>query len=113
MALRRGGAWLDPARTDPVVPWSRIFDAAEILLAINTDVASPRSVWVTVDDGLHRVGETLRSLYSTDADQIGPIVRSSRAMAKRSCGQCLQPGSSSSNRRCDAAGSQAASGPSR
>ncbi|MDR4487046.1 MAG: hypothetical protein R3B83_05920 [Nitrospirales bacterium] len=32
---------------------SRDFQHQEILLAINTDYASPRSAWVTIDDGLH------------------------------------------------------------
>ncbi|MDR4489050.1 MAG: alpha-amylase family glycosyl hydrolase [Nitrospirales bacterium] len=54
-----------------VIPWSRIFNDQEILLAINTDYASPRSAWVTIDDGLHQVGRTLTCLYSTSPVQIG------------------------------------------
>ncbi|GJL66849.1 MAG: alpha-amylase [Nitrospirales bacterium] len=54
-----------------VVPWSRIFNDQEILLAMNTDYAAPRSAWVTVDDGLHQAGHTLTCLYSTNAGQIG------------------------------------------
>jgi glycosidase len=54
-----------------VVPWSRIFNDQELLLAINTDYASPRSAWVTIDDGLHQAGQTLTCLYSTNAGQIG------------------------------------------
>ena len=46
----------------------------EILLAINTDPEAPRSAWVTIDDGLHRPGATLRCLYSTDSAQIGTVV---------------------------------------
>jgi hypothetical protein len=57
-----------------VVPWSRIFDDREILLAMNTDYASPRSAWVTIDDGLHQTGQTLTCLYSTDSGQIGQEV---------------------------------------
>ena len=54
-----------------VVPWSRIFNDHEILLAINTDFASPRSAWVTIDDGLHQAGDTFTCLFSTNAVQIG------------------------------------------
>jgi glycosidase len=54
-----------------VVPWSRIFNDQEILLAMNTDYAAPRSAWVTIDDGLHQIGQTLTCLYSTNAGQIG------------------------------------------
>ncbi|MFZ1745352.1 MAG: alpha-amylase family glycosyl hydrolase [Nitrospirales bacterium] len=54
-----------------VIPWSRIFNDQEILLAMNTDYAAPRSAWVTVDDGLHQAGHTLTCLYSTNAGQIG------------------------------------------
>jgi len=54
-----------------VIPWSRIFNDQEILLAMNTDYAAPRSAWVTVDDGLHHTGHTLTCLYSTNAGQIG------------------------------------------
>ncbi len=83
--LRRGRQYLRPISGDGVhfglprmlgheirsiVPWSRIFDDKEILLAINTDLFEPRSAWVTVDHGLHRAGERLKCLYSTDKDQV-------------------------------------------
>ena len=57
-----------------VVPWSRMFADHEVLLAINTDVAEPRTAWVTVDDGLHAAGATLTCRYSTDAGAIGRTV---------------------------------------
>ena len=57
-----------------VVPWSRILDETELLLAINTDAELPRTAWVTVDAGLHRTGDALRCLYSTDAGEIGQTV---------------------------------------
>jgi glycosidase len=57
-----------------VVPWSRIFNDEEILLAINTDYDQARTAWVTLDDGLHRVGERLKCVYSTDAGQVGQEV---------------------------------------
>jgi len=54
-----------------IVPWSRIFNEREVLLAINTDFSAPRTAWVTIDDGFHAAGSTLKCLYSTDAPQIG------------------------------------------
>jgi len=57
-----------------VVPWSRIIDETEVLLAINTDAHSPRSAWVTIDDGLHRAGDALQCAYSTDDVEIGRTV---------------------------------------
>lgn len=57
-----------------VVPWSRILDDAEILLAINTDAQAARTAWVTIDDGLHRIGDTLRCVYSTNGLEIGQTV---------------------------------------
>jgi glycosidase len=89
LALRRGRQFLRPisgnghdfgapeaigGRLRSVVPWSRIFDDHEVLLAINTDPREPRTAWVTVDDALHRAGERLTCLYSTDATQIGKEV---------------------------------------
>lgn len=55
-----------------VIPWSRIFNDQEMLLAINTDPRERRTAWVTIDNGLHRAGDdTLRCIYSTDSAQIG------------------------------------------
>ncbi len=57
-----------------VVPWSRILSFSEILLAINTDYDGSRKAYVTIDAGLHKVGEKLRCLYSTRTEQIGEQV---------------------------------------
>jgi glycosidase len=57
-----------------VVPWSRIFNGKEVLLAINTDYDQPKTAWVTIDNGLHQAGDQLRCIYSTDAAQIGRSV---------------------------------------
>jgi len=57
-----------------VVPWSRIFNAHEMLLAINTDYDQPQTAWVAIDNGLHQVGDLLRCIYSTDTSQIGRSV---------------------------------------
>lgn len=57
-----------------VVPWSRIFNDQEMLLAINTDYDQPRTAWVTIDNDLHKAGDVLKCIYSTDAAQIGQSV---------------------------------------
>lgn len=54
-----------------VVPWSRIFNNHEVLLAINTDADSPRAAWVTIDNHLHGAGAALSCLFSTDPAAIG------------------------------------------
>jgi hypothetical protein len=54
-----------------VVAWSRILDEAELLVALNTDPTDPRTAWVTIDEGLHATGSTLRCVYSTEATEIG------------------------------------------
>ncbi|MDD2759736.1 MAG: alpha-amylase family glycosyl hydrolase [Methylomonas sp.] len=85
-ALRRGRQYLRPISGDgqhfglPVmlggqilslVPWSRILSDNEIVVAINTDADAPRSAWVTIDAGLHKAGDTLTCIYSSDSGQIG------------------------------------------
>jgi glycosidase len=42
-----------------IVPWSRILDDQEALLAINTDMGSARTAWVTIDASLHTVNDKL------------------------------------------------------
>jgi glycosidase len=89
LVLRRGRQFLRPISGDgvsfglpsgfggilrSVVPWSRIFDDREVLLAINTDFASAQTAWATIDDRLHRAGETLTCLYSSQPAQIGTTV---------------------------------------
>jgi len=54
-----------------VVPWSRILDRKEILLAINTDIVEARTVSVIVDHHLHSPGATMQCLYSTATADIG------------------------------------------
>jgi glycosidase len=89
LALRRGRQYLRPISGNgqdfglpslvggelrSVVPWSRLFDDREAVLAINTDGRQARTAWVTIDDRLHRVGDRLTCLYSTDATQLGKEV---------------------------------------
>lgn len=57
-----------------VVPWSRILDRTEVLLAINTDIDESRTVSVIVDHGLHEPGATMRCLYSTEPGEIGRVI---------------------------------------
>jgi len=54
-----------------VLPWSRIFSDTEILCAINTDPDNTRSAWVVIDKDLHKIGDSLTCLYSSDQNQIG------------------------------------------
>jgi glycosidase len=57
-------------RMRSIVPWSRLFDDHETLLAINTDPDRPRTAWVLVDNDLQQ-GAKMRCLYSTDTTEIG------------------------------------------
>ncbi|OLE56635.1 MAG: alpha-amylase [Chloroflexi bacterium 13_1_20CM_2_59_7] len=63
------------SRMRSVVAWSRLFVDQEILLATNTDPDQPSSALVTIDNDLHRAGDTLTCLYSTDSRDIGGTVR--------------------------------------
>lgn len=58
-------------RIRSVVPWSRIFDDREMVLALNTDPDQARTAWTIVDNDLHQDGERLTCLYSTDPAQVG------------------------------------------
>ena len=84
MTLRRGRQYLREISGDgqhfglpymiggeirSVVPWSRIFNDQEMLLAINTDPDQPHTVWVIVDYNLHAVGDRLQRLYTTGPSQ--------------------------------------------
>ena len=89
ITIRRGRQYLRPISGDginfgpprlvdgqirSVVPWSRIFNNREVLLAINTDYFQPRTAWVTIDNDLHAAGNSLTCIYSTDESQIGSSV---------------------------------------
>ena len=59
-----------------VIPWSRIFNDNELLLAINTDADQSRTAWITIDNTLHgNPTKALQCLYSTDAGQINTQVQ--------------------------------------
>lgn len=89
ISLRRGRQFLRPVSGDgvhfgephmfggeirSVVPWSRIFNNQEVLLAINTDYFQPRTAWITIDNGLHNAGDELHCIYSTDKEQLAQRV---------------------------------------
>jgi len=57
-----------------VVPWSRILDASEILLAVNTDPDHARRAWVLVDAGLHPAGTSFTCVYSTNKQNVGMVL---------------------------------------
>jgi len=84
--LRRGRQYLRPISEDgtdfdvphmigyelrTIVPWSRIFNDKEILLAINTNYFQAETAWVTIDNSLHQAGDKLKCIYSTNKEQIG------------------------------------------
>jgi hypothetical protein len=58
-----------------VVPWSRIFSSKEVLLAINTNYSQASTAWVTIDDTLHKGGELLTCIFSTDSNQVGQVTK--------------------------------------
>ena len=90
IALRRGRQYLRPISGDginfglpcmvgdqirSIVPWSRLFDTQEVLLLINTDCQNSSTAWITIDNGLHRAGEKLRCIYSSqEKSKIGSEV---------------------------------------
>jgi glycosidase len=57
-------------RMRSIVPWSRLFNDRELLLAINTDPDNATSALVIVDNDLHCGDDHFRCIYSTDATQI-------------------------------------------
>ncbi|MFH1563132.1 MAG: alpha-amylase family glycosyl hydrolase [Nitrospirota bacterium] len=57
-----------------VVSWSRIFNVQEILCAINTDYFQSKTAWVKIDNYLHKPGDRLKCIYSTDKNQINKEV---------------------------------------
>jgi glycosidase len=58
-----------------IVPWSRLFDTSEILLAVNTDRDDAQTARILIDYDLHADGSTLACLYSPKGDDIGRTVQ--------------------------------------
>jgi glycosidase len=81
IALRRGRQYLRQLSQDAqtffypalcggvlhfAIAWSRIFNDAEYLCAVNTDVHNPVSVWATVDAATHKAGNVMHRLFASD-----------------------------------------------
>ncbi|MEG3842989.1 alpha-amylase family glycosyl hydrolase [Microcoleus sp. herbarium14] len=58
-----------------VVPWSRLLDKDEMVLAINTSGDRTLTVWVNIDYNLHQVGDFFKCIYSTDKAQVDSKVQ--------------------------------------
>jgi len=58
-------------RMRSIVPWTRLFDDQEMLVAISTDVDQPLTAWVSLEPRLFPLGALLTCLYSSDLLQIG------------------------------------------
>lgn len=54
-----------------IVPWSRVFNDQEVLLAINTDSENDLQAWITIDNSLNQEGSEFTCFYSTNKDEIG------------------------------------------
>jgi hypothetical protein len=54
-----------------IVPWTRLFDDQQLLLAINTDPDQPRTAWVDLHPRHNPEGKRLACLYSSDPAEIG------------------------------------------
>ena len=57
-----------------IVPWSRLFNDREMLLAVNTDPDVPQTAWVVVDYDLRQAGDHLKCLYSLEGAQVEQTV---------------------------------------
>ncbi|MBS1660650.1 MAG: alpha-amylase, partial [Bacteroidetes bacterium] len=80
ITLRRGRQYLRPisgdghgfglpdfvqgaSRISSVIAWSRVLDDEEIIVAMNTDTVNSLSVWVTIDNELHKAGDVFTCIY--------------------------------------------------
>jgi glycosidase len=57
-----------------IIPWSRLFNNQEIILAINTDYNEAKSAWVNICNDLHDEGDVFQCIYSTDETKINEEV---------------------------------------
>jgi hypothetical protein len=53
-------------RMKTIISWSRLFNNKEVVIAINTDPYESKTAWVTIDYDLHKTGDSLHILFSTD-----------------------------------------------
>jgi hypothetical protein len=57
-----------------LVPWSRILSTNEVLCAVSTNPDQRTTAWVTIDNRLHRAGDRLTCVFSTDPALLGGTV---------------------------------------
>jgi hypothetical protein len=57
-----------------LVPWSRILSGSELLCVVNTDPDRWNIASVTIDNWLHRAGDRLTCIFSTDLTLYGDAV---------------------------------------
>lgn len=53
-----------------VISWSRRFNQAEIILAMNPDLDHSHTAWVMIDQDLHQEGDRFHCIYSTSLSPI-------------------------------------------
>lgn len=90
IALRRGRQYLRPISGDgenfglprvlgermrAIVPWVRLFDEQNLLVALNTDPDQPQTAWVSLQAEFFPADRLLTCLYSSDASQVGQELR--------------------------------------
>ncbi|HSJ52098.1 MAG TPA: alpha-amylase family glycosyl hydrolase [Anaerolineae bacterium] len=61
-------------RMRSIVPWTRLFDDQEMLLAVSTDADESREAWVAVKRGILQFSTRLRCVYSSDEAQVGQVL---------------------------------------
>lgn len=65
-------------RMTSIVAWSRLLNDEEVVCAVNTDVATERTAWVTVDAQIHSRTTTFDYVYSSDGVARAPAPVESR-----------------------------------
>ncbi len=61
-------------RMRSIVPWTRLFDDQEMLVAINTDPDASHEAWVAVKRGILQFNNRLRCIYATNEAQVGEVL---------------------------------------
>jgi len=49
-----------------IIAWSRIMSESEVLVVFNNDPQNQQTAWVTIDNGLHEVGDVFHCVYRSD-----------------------------------------------
>lgn len=61
-------------RMRSIVPWTRLFDDQEMLVAVNTDPDAEREAWVEVKRGILKFSSRLRCIYASGGEQVGQVL---------------------------------------